>query len=122
MHRQVRTKKKFYPDYLIEIITIGLIALEILLILAFVYPSYIGRQMDFTRQFQPRPEWYFLWIFEIIKYFPSKFSFIGAIVFPLIYIALFISIPFISKYGRIKTNIIGVFLFLIFAIFTLISL
>ncbi len=97
-------KKVFYPDYLSEIIFSVAIAFEILIILALLYYPSIGRQIDFSRPFQPKPEWYFLWLYELVKYFHGKIIFIGTFVIPLFFIIMLISIPFIDrgKYGRLK--------------------
>lgn len=116
--------KQFYPDYLIEIIFVVFIIVELVLILAMLYPQGIGRTIDFSAQFQPKPEWYFLWLYQLVRYFPGKTAFIGTVLIPLIAILFFIFIPYIDrgKRGRIKAILVGVTLLLSFIIFTLIPL
>ncbi len=115
--------KKFYPDYLSEIIVTMLIAFEVLLVIALLYPPSIGRQIDFTKQFQPRPEWYFLWLFELVGYFPGRSAFVGTVIVPLLYVLLFLCIPFIDTgpKGRTKAAMAGAALLLIFIILTLLN-
>lgn len=115
---QARREKQFYPDYLAEIIFCALIGFELLLIVAMVWPTPLGRVIDFTRQFQPRSEWYFLWLFEVLLYFPGKSAFIGAVLFPAVYFLLLMMIPFIDRgrTGRFRAKIVawgllGLFLF-----------
>jgi quinol-cytochrome oxidoreductase complex cytochrome b subunit len=117
----VKKEKHFYPDYLSEIIVAMLISIEILLILALLYYPSIGRQIDFTKQFQPRPEWYFLWLFEMIGYFPGKSAFIGIVVIPAVCVLLFLLIPYIDRgeNGRLKAVVVGIFLLLTFIVLTL---
>ncbi|MBA4349233.1 MAG: hypothetical protein C0415_04500 [Thermodesulfovibrio sp.] len=119
----MKKEKNFYPDYLSEIIVAMLVSIEILIILALLYYPSIGRQIDFTKQFQPRPEWYFLWLFEMIGYFPGNSAFIGTVVIPVVYVLLFLLIPYIDrgKNGGLKAIIVGIFLLLTFIVLTLIS-
>lgn len=118
-----RKDKKFYPDYLSEIIVAILVALEVLMILALLYYPSIGRQIDFTRPFQPRPEWYFLWLYQMVRYFPGRSAFIGTVVIPVVSVLLLLLIPYIDKgrKGKLKAMTTGTILLLMFVILTLLS-
>lgn len=115
-------EKNFYPDYLIEILLVIFITIELALILAMIYPQTIGRQIDFSAQFQPKPEWYFLWLYQLMRYFPGRFAFVGTVLMPLLAILILMLIPFIDggRYGRLKASIMVMVLFLAFIVFTLI--
>jgi cytochrome b6-f complex subunit 4 len=116
--------KHFYPDYLSEIVATIFICFELLVILALLCPPSIGRQIDFLKPFQPRPEWYFLWLFELIGYFPGNTAVVGTVIIPIAYVLMLIFIPYIDKgeKGRLKAILVGITLLLTFAIFTLLSL
>lgn len=118
-----RGQKRFYPDYLAEVIVSMVIALECMLIAAMLFPPAVGRQIDFARQFQPRPEWYFLWLFELVGYFPGSTAVIGIVVIPIVLLCAFLFIPYIDSggRGRLKANITGTCLLVVFITFTLIS-
>jgi menaquinol-cytochrome c reductase cytochrome b/c subunit len=45
----------------------------------------------------PRPEWYFLYLFEMLKFFPGQIEFIGTAVLPGIAILLLLLLPFIDR-------------------------
>ncbi len=45
----------------------------------------------------PRPEWYFLWLFELLKYFPGNLEFVGAVLLPTIGIVLLAIYPYLDK-------------------------
>lgn len=122
MNKQ-RKEKNFYPEYLSEIILAIFICIEILIILALLYPPAIGRQIDFTRHFQPHSEWYFLWLYELVKYFPGKSAFIGAMVIPIAAVLLLLFIPYIDRgrNGRLKAIAAGTALLLMFVVLTLTS-
>ena len=115
--------RRFYPDYLSEVLVTIALCLEAVLVVALLYPPAIGREIDMTRQFQPRPEWYFLWLFEIIGYFPGRSAFIGTVVLPLCFVIVLLTIPYIDRGpgGPAKSAFAGVFLLLSFIAFTLIS-
>lgn len=115
--------RRFYPDYLAEVLVTIALCLEIVLVVALLFPPSVGRQIDLTRQFQPRPEWYFLWLFEIIGYFPGRSAFLGTVVLPLCFITIFLAIPYLDRgpRGPVRSTLAGVFLLLSFLIFTLIS-
>ncbi len=118
-----RKEKNFYPDYISETILAVLICIEILIILALLYPPAIGRQIDFTRPFQPLPEWYFLWLYQLVRYFPGQSAFIGTMVIPISAIILLLLIPYIDRgrYGRLKAIAVGIALMLMFIILTYLS-
>lgn len=120
MNRQ----KKFYPDYLIEILLVIFLLVEVIAALALLYPPSIGRQIDFSAPFSPKPEWYFLWLYQLIRYFPGNRVVIGTTVIPLTAVLVLIMVPFIdkSKLGRLKVVIAGMLLLLSFVLFTIASL
>lgn len=115
-----KCEKRFYPDYLAEILFVALVGFELLLIAAMIWPPSTGRAIDFTRQFQPRSEWYFLWLFEVLLYFPGKSAFVGAVLFPVVYFLLLMCIPFVDqgRSGRFKAKLVAWSLLLLFVFFT----
>lgn len=117
MNRQ----KEFYPDYLIEILLVIFFLVELIATLALLYPPSIGRQIDISAPFSPEPEWYFLWLYQLIRYFPGKRIVIGTTVIPLTTVLILILIPFIdkSRWGRLKVIIAGIVLLLLFVLFTM---
>jgi quinol-cytochrome oxidoreductase complex cytochrome b subunit len=120
----VNRKKEFYPDYLIEILLVIFLLVELVAALALLYPPAIGRQIDFSAPFSPKPEWYFLWLYQLIRYFPGNWIIIGTTVIPLTAILLLISIPLIDrgKWGNLKVLIAGILLLLNFVLFTTLAL
>jgi len=45
----------------------------------------------------PRPEWYFLGLFQLLKYFPGKWEIVGAMVVPGIVAALLVLLPWLDR-------------------------
>src|SRR5262249_2128966 len=54
-----------------------------------------------TPTYSARPEWYFLFLFELVKLFPGEMEIIGALVIPgIVFLVLFLLPPF--GYGRMR--------------------
>jgi len=119
----VKQPKDFYPDYLVEILLVIFLTIELVTVLALLFPQSVGRQIDFAMPFRPKPEWYFLWLYQLIKYFPGKSIVIGTFVLPLGGILVFILAPFIDrgKRGRMKVVLAGTVLLLGFLLLTVIA-
>ena len=66
------SEKKLFPYFLFEIVPGGAVHREAVLILAVLFPSSPGREIDFSGAYQPRPEWYFLFLYQLTKYFPGE--------------------------------------------------
>ena len=102
-------KRSLYPDYMDKVFMAGFLVVEATLAAALLAPTMIGQKIDFTAQYQPRPEWYFLWIYRLLRYFPGRLAFIGAVVIPLGFALLIFFMPYIDrgKQGRVKALIAG---------------
>jgi quinol-cytochrome oxidoreductase complex cytochrome b subunit len=90
-------QKKFYPDYLFEILAVTLVSVEVVIALSYLFAPVTGRPIDFSRNFLPLPEWYFLYLYQLLKYFPGKWAFFGVMVIPLIGLYLIYALPFLEK-------------------------
>ena len=119
----MKRQKEFYPDYLIEILLVIFLIVELIVTLALLHPPAIGRQIDFSTPFSPQPERYFLWLYQLIRYFPGSWIVIGTTVIPLTAALILIMIPFIDKrkLGRLKVVIAGMLLLLSFVLLTSIA-
>ena len=45
----------------------------------------------------PRPEWYFLGLFQLLKYFPGRWEVVGAMVLPGVVAALLVLLPWLDR-------------------------
>jgi cytochrome b6-f complex subunit 4 len=91
--------KKFFPYYFFEVTVVSLFTIEAVLILAVLFPPSIGREIDFSAQYSPRPEWYFLFLYQLTKYFPGRWTFVGAVLLPGLAFSLLLLAPFLDS-GR----------------------
>jgi cytochrome b6 len=68
----------FFPNFILRDITLWLLVLNLLAILAVFFPWELGKKAD---AFAPapagiKPEWYFLYMFQTLKYIPGKLLFL----------------------------------------------
>jgi quinol-cytochrome oxidoreductase complex cytochrome b subunit len=91
-----KDEKKFFPYYFFEIAVVALLTVEAVLVLAALFPPAVGREIDFSAQYSPRPEWYFLFLYELTKYFPGRWTFVGAVLIPCATFTLLLLAPFLD--------------------------
>jgi ubiquinol-cytochrome c reductase cytochrome b subunit len=89
----------FYPSFLFkEIVVMMLIFILVAVILALVFPVGLGDPADPTDNlFVPKPEWYFMSLYELLKFFPGKLEVIATAIIPSGGIVILFLIPFLDK-------------------------
>ncbi len=95
---KAKVKAPFYPDQVFKDMTISLLVFVLLMVLATISPSKLEALADPTdHMYNPRPEWYFYFLFQILHYTEGKFEIIGTMVFPTLFVALLLFLPFIDR-------------------------
>ncbi len=90
------SEKKFFPYYFFEISLMILFTAEAVLVLAVLFPPAVGREIDFSAPYAPRPEWYFLFLYQLTKYFPGRWTFVGAVLLPGLAFGALLIAPFLD--------------------------
>jgi ubiquinol-cytochrome c reductase cytochrome b subunit len=88
----------FYPYHMIRDVVVCLIVFFAILVVASFFK--IESQAvagTWDPSYLPRPEWYFLPLFEILKYFEGKFEIVGVIGIPLLIFGVLILLPFLGR-------------------------
>jgi ubiquinol-cytochrome c reductase cytochrome b subunit len=95
----VRKTKRFYPEQLAEDLGVSLLALLVLFALAAWQGVPTEPQADpSSTTYVPRPEWYFLFYFQLLKYFEGPvLEPIGVVALPLAAILLLFVIPLFDR-------------------------
>jgi ubiquinol-cytochrome c reductase cytochrome b subunit len=92
--------QKFYPKQVFKDTIATFIWFAVLMGMAILAKVPLGRTADPTdTSFVPRPEWYFLFLFQTVKLFEGPLEIIGTIVLPTLAILALIMVPFIDR-GR----------------------
>jgi ubiquinol-cytochrome c reductase cytochrome b subunit len=87
----------FYPVHAVKdtIVIAGVFAL-LFSLAAFAKAPLEAMANPSDATYVPRPEWYFLGLFQLLKYFPGKLEPVGAIGIPTLVIALLFLLPFLD--------------------------
>lgn len=101
---QLEKGMPFYPDFALREALTALALLVALVVLASVSEPVLEPVADPTASnYVPRPEWYFLWLFQGLKYFKGELEVLGTFVLPTIAIALIVALPFLDR-GKARTH------------------
>ncbi len=89
--------ERFYPGQVFKDSVAMAIVFGILVLLSWKLPAELGPMADPSSDYLARPPWYFMPLFQLLKYFPGQLAIIPAFVLPgLLFGALFL-LPFLDK-------------------------
>lgn len=100
--RQYKAAKQqgepFYPN---AIIKDTLVALAIFLILV-ALSAFVGAELQAPADpsdssYIPRPEWYFLFLYEMLKFFPGDLVIVGVIILPTVVFVILFALPWLDR-------------------------
>ena len=97
-HRAKQKGVKFYPDIVYDDLLVSFALFLLLVGLATfvgVAPDAPADPSDST--YIPRPEWYFLFLFEFLKFIPGQLEWVGTSVLPAIGILILFLVPFLDR-------------------------
>lgn len=97
LHPRLPTET-FYPRQFGRDVLFAALLLTALAWLSYRFPVGLGPEANPSdTTFLPRPEWYFLPLFEWLKFWPGKSALIGVAVLPAIVTFLFLAAPFLDR-------------------------
>ena len=90
--------EQFYPKQVIMDIVFATVLVGTLGLLSYLSPVVLGPKANpANTSFLPRPEWYYLPIFQWLKYWSGQYAVIGIIVIPGIIAAFLVALPFMDR-------------------------
>ena len=90
--------ERFYPKQVVMDTIVALVMILILGSLAHFWPTELGPQANpADTQYVPRPEWYYLPIFQWLKYWRGPYTIFGIIVIPAVTATLLVLVPFLDR-------------------------
>jgi ubiquinol-cytochrome c reductase cytochrome b subunit len=96
-NRDDKKIERFYPKQLFKDSVAVLICFGALVAMSKYSPAELGPEADPTSDYLARPPWYFMPLFQLLKYFPGKWAFVPTVVLPaLLFGALFL-LPFFDR-------------------------
>ena len=98
---EMHSGKPFFPDQVFEDVVGMLILFVVLACAALFAPVPLEDVADPTNaDYDPRPEWYFLFLFQLLKYFQGPFEILGTFVIPTVGMLLLLFLPFLDRSER----------------------
>ena len=91
--------QRILPIVTQSFLVVCLVVLEVVLVLSFLFAPRTGRPVDFSRNYMPLPDWYFLFLYQLLKYFPGRSAFFGVVVIPCAALFMMFALPFMEKTG-----------------------
>jgi ubiquinol-cytochrome c reductase cytochrome b subunit len=102
---ELKPKKKFYPQQVFKDTMAIFIAFAILFMMAVAVRVPLEQLADPTdTSYIPRPEWYFLFLFQTLKLFDGPLEVVGSVVLPGLAVLLLILVPFIDRSRMVKVT------------------
>ena len=99
-----QAKKKgvpFFPDVLFKDAVVSLLVFLILIALAyFIGAPLEARANPADTSYTPRPEWYFLFLFQLLKRFPGQLEVVGVVILPTLAIIFLFLLPLLDRSSR----------------------
>ena len=95
---EAKPKKSFYPEQVFKDTVAVFIAFAILFTMAIAVRVPLERLADPTdTSYIPRPEWYFLFLFQMLKVFEGPLEVVGTVILPTLAILALIATPFVDR-------------------------
>jgi quinol-cytochrome oxidoreductase complex cytochrome b subunit/cytochrome c len=90
-------EEPFWPK---QVLKDGILALALLLILGWwshTNPAPLETQADASQPYEARPEWYFMFLFMMLRWFHGPFEIVGTFVLPTLFFLVLFFWPFIDR-------------------------
>lgn len=88
----------FFPDIVFKDAVVALLVFVVLIALAYFRGAPLEAPANPSdTSYTPHPEWYFLWVYQMLKYFPGNLEIIGIIILPTIGIVAILLLPFFDR-------------------------
>ncbi|MBL1171492.1 MAG: c-type cytochrome [Chloroflexi bacterium] len=88
----------FFPDIIFKDAIVAFLVFLILVALAIFAGAPLEKQANpADSSYIPRPEWYFLFLYQALKYFPGSLEVVGAVILPGLAILGLFALPFLDR-------------------------
>lgn len=90
--------RPFWPDIVLEDLVVAVLVFVVLLALTVALGAPLEAQADPTNSsYIPRPEWYFLFLFQLLRYFPGHLEWVGVVLLPLLAFLALLLLPLFDR-------------------------
>lgn len=97
-HPDKRKSTRFFPEHLFKsAVAFAIVFLGVILLAIYVDPPREDIAITPDPSYLPRPEWYFMWLFQVLTYFSGKTELIAGLAIPIGGVLLLALLPFLSR-------------------------
>lgn len=101
--KEIKPKTAFYPEQVFKDMTACFIAFVLLFLATVFLRIPLERLADPTdASYVPRPEWYFLFLFELLKFFSGSLEALGSVGLPTVAVLALFCVPFLDRAKAVK--------------------
>jgi ubiquinol-cytochrome c reductase cytochrome b subunit len=101
-------QEPFWPHQALKDIVLALVFLIGLGLWSFYHPAPLEGQADPSQPYEARPEWYFMFLFQLLRYFKGPAEVVGTIVLPTAFLLVLFFWPLLdSALERIQNRVLG---------------
>ena len=94
----LRKVDRFYPPQLLRDVAFAVLVIGVVAILTEVtHGAHLDAPADPSVDYPPRPEWYFLFLFQLLKYVPGSMELVGTVVLPGLAGAFLFALPLLDR-------------------------
>lgn len=95
---EAKSKKKFYPHQAFKDTVAIFCAFVVLFVMAVTVRVPLERLADPTdATYIPRPDWYFLFLFQTLKFFDGPLAIVGSVILPSLAVLALLLVPFVDR-------------------------
>ncbi|MEG2172457.1 MAG: cytochrome b N-terminal domain-containing protein [Desulfovibrionaceae bacterium] len=93
---------RFFPEHMFRTSLAFAVLFTVLLVLAVQIPAPMEEKAGTViADYLPRPEWYYMWVFQLLTYFTGVWEAVGSLLIPVGGVLLMLCVPFMSE-SRMK--------------------
>ncbi len=92
---------RFYPEHVARSALVFACVFVVIVGLALLrHPPREPIAGTLTDSYLPRPEWYFMWLFQLLTYFPGRWELIGSVAIPVLGVVALFAVPALGARQR----------------------
>jgi ubiquinol-cytochrome c reductase cytochrome b subunit len=102
---ELKPKKMFFPEQVFKDTVAVFITFAVLFTLAIAVRVPLEHMADPTdTTYVPRPEWYFLFLFQLLRLFKGPLEVVGTLILPPLAVVMLLLVPFIDRSKLVKVR------------------
>jgi ubiquinol-cytochrome c reductase cytochrome b subunit len=93
----LKEREPFWPGQVWKDAVFAFILLAALVAWTWTHPAPLSNIADPSKPYAARPEWYFMFLFQLLKYFKGSYEILGTFVLPSLFVGILLFWPFLDR-------------------------